>query len=326
MVGVVRPVSNTRTAGADARPVHVRAPGKINIYLGVGARDDDGYHPLATLFQAVSLYEDVYASHSDTFTMSVESTHPLVDVAGVPTDDRNLALQAARLLATETGYTGGVHLDVRKSVPVAGGMGGGSADAAAALVACNALWGTHLSITELHDLGAQLGADVPFLIMGGNALGTNRGDVLTPVLSRAECEWVLVLGDEGLSTAHIYSLFDEQQSVGVLTADQDPEPLEVPPRMLQALATGNIEVIAEHLHNDLMPAAIREQPHLSDVLRDGESAGALAGLVSGSGPTVAFLCRNAESADRVAAELTRQGQHVLRAQGAVPGARVVAAS
>lgn len=323
MVGVVRPVSTPSTGGADARPVHVRAPGKINIYLGVGARHDDGYHALATLFQAVSLFEDVYASHAETFSMSVHSAHPLVDVSGVPVDDRNLAIRAARLLATETGYSGGVHLDVHKSVPVAGGMGGGSADAAAALVACNALWDTQVGTSRMLELAARLGADVPFLVMGGNAVGTHRGDILTPALSRTRCEWVLVLGEEGLSTAHIYGLFDDMASRGALVAGEDPVSLTIPTRLLQSLANGDIDTVAEHLHNDLMPAALSAQPALTQTLHDGAAAGAIAGIVSGSGPTVALMCRDAASADQVADTLTVQGYRTLRAHGAVRGAHLV---
>ena len=162
-------------------PVRVRAPGKINVFLEVGCLQDDGYHELATAFQALSLFEEVVASHADGFSMAVTGT---VALDGVPVDDRNLALRAARLLATETGYPGGVHLDVHKQVPVAGGMGGGSADAAAALVACDALWETGLSSSELHRLAARLGADVPFALMGGTAIGAGRGDRRAPAVDR----------------------------------------------------------------------------------------------------------------------------------------------
>src|SRR5699024_7041498 len=176
--------------------VRVRAPGKINVFLEVGPRQDDGYHDLATAYQAIDLFEDVVATHSDDFSLALTGS---VDLIGVPVDEANLALRAARLLQRASGYRAGVLLDIRKEVAVAGGMGGGSADAAAALVACDALWGTGLSSRELHELAAQLGADVPFALMGGTAIGTGRGDVLNPALARGRFEWVIVTNQIGMS-------------------------------------------------------------------------------------------------------------------------------
>ncbi|WP_300265855.1 4-(cytidine 5'-diphospho)-2-C-methyl-D-erythritol kinase [Microbacterium sp.] len=307
--------------------VHVRAPGKINVYLGVGGRHDDGYHALATVFQAVSLYEDVTAYPADDFSLSVfgtdaASTALFADT--VPLDDRNLAMRAAKLVASETGYSGGVHLEVRKSVPVAGGMGGGSADAAAALVACDALWETGLSPQQLDELAGRLGADVPFALHGGTAIGTGRGDRLNPALARGRFDWVLVTSDEGLSTPAIYAGLDDHRARNGALADDPPLSLDVPIPVLQALRAGDPHALALCMHNDLGTPALLERPVLDDIINEGLEAGALSGIVSGSGPTVAFLCDAPESAQYVQSDLTARGRTAVHVHGAVPGARIIA--
>lgn len=299
--------------------VHVRAPGKVNVYLGVGGSHDDGYHALATVFQAVSLYEDVYAELSDEFSVTVVGEGS----DAVPHDDRNLAVRAAKLLAGAADYRGGVHLEIHKSVPVAGGMGGGSADAAAALVACDALWETGFTTAQLHELAARLGADVPFALHGGTAVGTGRGDRLNPALAKGRFEWVLVFDDEGLSTPLIYQRLDEYRAEHGALADDPPLSLDVPMGVLHALRSGEPGDLAATIHNDLQVAALRERPSLEQTLTLGVQAGALRGLVSGSGPTVAFLCSTPESAEQVRAELAASGVSAVHVHGPVPGARVV---
>lgn len=305
---------------ATADAVHVRAPGKINVYLGVGDRHEDGYHALATVFQAVSLYEDVIARHADEFTLTVSGVD---DTAAVPLDDRNLAMRAAKLLASATDHRGGVALEIRKSVPVAGGMGGGSADAAAALVACDALWGTGLSSARLHELAARLGADVPFALHGGTAVGTGRGDQLNPALARGRFDWVLVTSDRGLSTPAVYQRLDALRAEEGALADDPPLSLDVPIPVLQALRSGDPVLLAAALHNDLQPAALHERPELADAIEEGIRAGALGGIVSGSGPTVALLCDGPESAQDVQSTLRLSGSDPLHVHGAVPGARII---
>jgi len=302
--------------------VHVRAPGKINVYLGVGGRHDDGYHALATVFQAVSLYEDVIARDADEFSVSVVG---VADPSTVPVDDRNLAMRAAKLLASATGYTGGVQLELRKSVPVAGGMGGGSADAAAALVACDALWGTGLSPHRLHELAARLGADVPFALHGGTAVGTGRGDQLNPALARGRFDWVLVPSDEGLSTPQIYARLDTHRAENGALADDPPLSLDVPIPVLQALRAGDPHSLAACMFNDLEVPALLERPALDDIINEGLHAGALSGIISGSGPTVAFLCETPESARYVQSELMEAGRTALHVHGPVAGARIISA-
>lgn len=308
------------TLASFPEAVHVRAPGKVNVYLGVGRRHDDGYHALATVFQAVSLYEDVYAGHAEGFSLEV---HGEVDVSGVPLDDRNLAMRAAKLLASATGYTGGVALEIRKSVPVAGGMGGGSADAAATLVACDALWGTGLGTAGLHELAAKLGADVPFALHGGTAVGTGRGDQLNPALARGRFDWVLVPSADGLSTPEVYAGLDEHRCASGALADDPPMSLDVPIPVLQALRSGEPASLAAGMHNDLEIAAVLARPDLSELIGHGLEAGALSGIVSGSGPTVAFLCESADTARFVRSALEGTGHRALLAHGPVPGARIV---
>lgn len=302
------------------RAVHVRAPGKINVYLGVGGRHDDGYHALATVFQAVSLYEDVIARPASDFSITVSG---LDDPDTVPLDDRNLAMRAAKLLATAAGYDDGVALEIRKSVPVAGGMGGGSADAAAALVACDALWGTGFSQARLHELASRLGADVPFALHGGTAVGTGRGDQLNPALAHGRFDWVLVTSDEGLSTPLVYGRLDALRDEEGSLADDPPLSLDVPVSVLQALRSGDSEELAGSLFNDLQAAAVDVRPDLDEMIRLGVRSGALQGIVSGSGPTVALLCADPDGARSVQATLREAGVDSLHVHGPVPGARIM---
>lgn len=295
--------------------VAARAPAKINLALAVGALRPDGYHDLATVFHAVSLYEDVLAEPADGLEVVVRGEY----ADGVPTGPDNLALRAAALLAERTGVDPAVRLTVTKTVPVAAGLAGGSADAAATLVACDALWQTGLSRDALGELGGELGADVPFCLVGGTALGTDRGDRLTPALARGEYHWVLALSPARLSTAEVYAECDRLRAGRAL-----PEP-RVPAGMMQALRSGDAQALGAALSNDLQPAAVNLLPDLERVLEVGSDYGALGGVVSGSGPTVAFLVRDAEHALDLSVALTASGvvRSVRRVRGPVPGARVV---
>jgi 4-diphosphocytidyl-2-C-methyl-D-erythritol kinase len=306
---------------AAATPVCVRVPGKINLDLTVGPRGDDGYHPLATVFHAVSVFDEVVVAATgsgDPIELAVEG-----DATGVPDDDTNLAVRAARLLQRRTGVDTGARIELHKQIPVAGGMAGGSADAAGALVACDAVWGTSLSREELLSLAADLGSDVSFALVGGTALGSGRGEQLTPVLGRGHYEWVLALSDEGLSTAEVYAEFDRLTQGG-----PNPRPGLAEPRvadaMMQALRLGDGEAVGAALHNDLQRAAFSLRPQLSQVLDVGLEYGALGGIVSGSGPTVAFLASDHEQALDLSVALTASGvcSQVRRASGPVPGARI----
>ena len=306
-----RPLPGRRTPDR----VTVRAPAKVNLHLSVGRRRSDGFHDLTTVFQAVGLYDDVVLERADALT--VEVTGASADL--VPLDETNLAVRAVRLIAQHTGRPAEVAVRIRKGIPVAGGCAGGSADAAAALVGCDALWGTGLSRDVLAGLGAQLGSDVPFSLHGGTALGTGRGEQLTPVLGQGSYAWVLALSSGGLSTPEVYGQLDRQREAGPVGVVSSPADV------LSALRSGDAVALGRALGNDLQSAALALQPALRQVLDAGRSLGALGALVSGSGPTVALLARDAGDAADLAAALTTAGvcDAVRRADGPVPGARVV---
>ena len=311
-------MTDLRLAPRTGREVRVRAPGKVNLSLRVGPRRPDGYHPLSTVFQAVSVYEDVVATAADGLRVTVSGPQ----AEQVPTDGSNLALRAARALADRTGVSDGVHLHLHKGVPVAGGMAGGSADAAAALLACDAFWGTGLAREELHEMAADLGSDVPFLLMGQTAVGAGRGDLLTAALSRGEYHWAFGVRDEGLATARVFEEFDTLGG-----GHPGPQP-DADVALLQALRAGDAPAVGALLHNDLQDAAVELAPGLVETLAVAEDAGALGVVVSGSGPTVAALARSRQHALVIAAAMTAAGvaDSVLTASGPVPGARVVAGS
>ncbi|GAB4063238.1 4-(cytidine 5'-diphospho)-2-C-methyl-D-erythritol kinase [Angustibacter speluncae] len=301
------------TVTADG--VRVRVPAKINLGLAVGPPRPDGFHELATVYQAVSLYDDLHATPADDVTVEVEGE----GADAVPADGSNLAVRAARLLAERAGVAEGAHLRVTKRIPVAGGMAGGSADAAAALVACDVLWRTGLARDELADLAAQLGSDVPFSLVGGTAVGTGRGERVSPALARGEYHWVLALADGGLSTPAVYAECDR------LRDGRDvPDPV-VPASLMQALRTGDPAALGAALHNDLQPAALSLAPDLQRTLEVGEGERALGALVSGSGPTVAFLVPDNDAALDLSVALSASGtcRDVLRVTAPVGGARVV---
>lgn len=304
------------------QPVTARAPGKINVSFRVGPPRADGYHPVASLYLAVSLFEDVAATarEDEDITVGLSSASTAVeDPEAFPLGEDNLVVRAARLLAEHTGHVGGVHLEITKRVPIAGGMGGGSADAAAALVACNSLWGTGLTREELGRLGARLGADVPFALSGGAAVGLGVGDQLSPLLLRNRTDWVLALASYGLSTPAVY------QQLDLLRAGQDVEvPQAVDPDLLQALVDHDLVLLPGLLANDLTPAAVHLAPELQAVLDMGRGAGALTALVSGSGPTVALLAEDPGHAGQLATQLIDEaGIDTRIVHGPVPGARLL---
>lgn len=298
----------------SVEPVTVRVPGKVNLHLSVGPRRRDGYHDVTTVFQAVSLYDDVTATPATDVTCTVSG----IGANEVPTDRHNLAVGAALRLAHEAAYEGGVLLHITKGIPVAGGMAGGSADAAAALVACDALWQTGFAREELAGVGAYVGSDVPFGLYGGSALGVGRGEQVTPVLARGQFHWVLALAERGLSTASVYEEHDRG----------DPQPAREPDGVLAALRAADAVALGKALHNDLQAAALRLRPTLRRTIDAGLERGAIGAVVSGSGPTVAFLCVGRGDAVALASGLAGAGvcRGVRTAYGPVPGARIVGES
>jgi 4-diphosphocytidyl-2-C-methyl-D-erythritol kinase len=296
----------------------VRVPAKVNLQLAVGPREADGYHNLVSVFQAISIYDDVTISKAApgsgiSIAITGDHTH------GVPADATNLAVKAAQLIADEYDFAVDIHIEVSKSIPVAGGMAGGSADAAAVIVGLNELFDLEMSRDEMLEFGSQLGSDVPFMITGGTAIGQGRGDQLTAALSRGTYHWVLALSTVGLSTPAVYQECDRLRAgldiAAPLTSDA----------LMQSLLTADPKAVGLALQNDLQSAACSLRPALTLVLDVGEEYGALGAIVSGSGPTVAFLVGDEEQGLDLAVALTSSGVvgSVARAYGPVPGAKVI---
>ncbi len=303
------------SAWTEPAPVTVRVPAKVNLELLVGPPREDGYHPLSTVYQAVGIYDEITVRPADTWSVTV--TGPFADL--VPADDTNLALRAARLLGGDAVDAAPVAVSIYKRIPVAGGMAGGSADAAGALVACDALWNLGLHKEELEEIAVELGSDVPFLITGGTAMGSGRGELLAPVLAHGTFHWVFALSDTGLSTPAVYAECDR------LRGDA-PVAMPAPkPEMMAALRSGDAHALAAVLENDLQEAAFSLRPDLGGVLAEGLGLGALGGIVSGSGPTIAFLVEDKEAGIDLAVSLTASGlcPDVRRASGPVHGAHVL---
>lgn len=301
-----------------------RAPAKINVHLAVGPLRPDGFHDLRTVYLAVSLHDTVTARPGDGLSLEVEGegSDAATGADAVPTDRRNLVWRAAELLARSAGVPADAALGITKAIPAAAGLAGGSADAAAALVALDALWGTRAGREDLLALAAQLGSDVPFSLLGGVALGTGRGEQLSPALARGSTSWVLGIAPTGLSTPAVYGELDRLRAEGRAAPARDSAGGD---RVLAALRTGSATDLAAALGNDLQAAAVSLRPDLRRALRAAEQAGALAALVSGSGPTVAALAPDADAAVRLAAVLAGEGvfRTVRAVHGPVPGARLL---
>lgn len=298
-------------------PVKVRVPAKINLHLGVGPRRPDGYHELNTVYHAIALHDELTARPGDTLALTMDG-----EGAGeLALDGTNLVIRAVRALAAYADVPAHARLHLRKQIPLAAGLAGGSADAAAALVACDTLWGTGLARDQLAAVAAQIGSDVPFLVRGGTALGTGRGETVSPVLVRpSSWHWVVAVADGGLSTPDVYQELDRLRADGAA-----PPPLGSADALLTALRQRDPAVLAKCLGNDLEPAARSLRPDLGATLEAGMAVGALRGLVSGSGPTCVFLVADAERAVRVAEELRESGtcRDALPVYGPVTGARVL---
>ncbi len=295
--------------------VTVRAPAKVNLHLGVGPAREDGFHTLATVYQAIGVYDDVTAAPSAEWSVVVRAEQH-VDAEAVPLDQDNIVVRAGRMLAELHGHDERATLLIRKAIPVAGGMAGGSADAAATLVALDRLWDAGTSDDDLLALAARLGSDVPFALLGGTAAGSGRGEVVEPLPDHGTWWWVVVLSQVGLSTPAVYRHFDKLYGAAVTQP-------QLPADLIVALGSGEAAVLASALSNDLQPPALDLRPDLAKVLEDGRAAGALTGLLSGSGPSCLFLCRDSQDAHDVRHRLIDSGHpHVLAAPGPVAGAHM----
>ena len=278
--------------------VTVEVPAKINLALGVAPLGADSFHELITVFHAVSLFDTVTAKPgSDGVSLNIEGHGSET----LPVDDSNLAVRAAKLLASHHGIDASVNLHIVKRIPISGGMAGGSADAAGTLIACDRLWETSTSREDLAVLAAELGSDVTFSLHGGTALGSGRGEVLTSVITTGEYHWVIALAEGGLSTPHVYREFDRLQVARPSAA------LEVPTELLHALRAGDCVQLGSALSNDLEGAALSVMPALSKTLQVGLDLGAIGAMISGSGPTCVFLTRSHDHSVNLAASLSGAG-------------------
>jgi 4-diphosphocytidyl-2-C-methyl-D-erythritol kinase len=304
--------------------VTARAPAKVNVHLAVGPLRPDGFHELHTVFLAVSLYDTVTVQPGDGLALAVtgEGAAAAPETDRVPADRTNLVWRAAELLARQAGVPADAEITVAKTIPVAAGLAGGSADAAAALVALDAFWGTRASREDLAALAAQLGSDVPFSLLGGVALGAGRGERLTPVLARRRWDWVLGIAREGLSTPAVYAELDRLRADGRVPDGTELAPAEP---VLAALRDGPADSLAAAFVNDLQAPSLALRPALRRALSAAGEAGAAGALVSGSGPTVAALAQDPQSALRLTARLAGAGvfRTVRAVHGPVPGARLV---
>ncbi|MCD7101857.1 4-(cytidine 5'-diphospho)-2-C-methyl-D-erythritol kinase [Pseudoclavibacter sp. 13-3] len=306
-------------------PIVTRTPGKINLLLAVGGQYDDGYHKIVNVFQAVDLYEDISVRWAPEWSLHFTGSHSLI------VDDDNLVLRAGRLLASRAAQLRTVSspenlaaaCTVRKRVPIAGGMAGGSADAAGALVALARLWRLEVSREQLGEMAAELGADVPFGLVGGTAIGTGRGDRLTAVITREAYHWVLLTQGEGLSTVDVYRRFDELVDDGQIDATGKAQALAEAEAVVTALATGDPEQLGRHLRNDLQAAAISLRPSLQHTLDEARDLGAVAGIVSGSGPTIALLAGDAHHAAALAQSMLARGHQASVVSSPARGAHVL---
>jgi 4-diphosphocytidyl-2-C-methyl-D-erythritol kinase len=297
--------------------VTVRVPAKVNLQLSVGPVRSDGYHEIATIFHAVSLYDEVEVAPAERNVVAVSGE----GAESVPAGDGNLAMRAAAVLAGETGQTRPVGITIRKRIPVAAGLAGGSADAAAALAGCNELWRTGLSQAELAVLAARIGSDVAFALAGGTSIGRGRGEQLTPALVAGQYHWVLAFAAGQLSTPEVYQACDRIRAARDVAVTR-PKPGKA---LLAALRSGDPAEVGPLLSNDLQPAAVSLQPDLRRTLAIGREHGALGSIVSGSGPTCAFLAADAEQAVDLTVALSSAGvcRSAVRVTGPAQGAAVL---
>ncbi|MEN9915746.1 MAG: hypothetical protein RL725_421 [Actinomycetota bacterium] len=301
-----------------SRGVVARVPAKVNLQLSVGPLGSDGFHEVTTVFQAISLFDDVTvatAPEGDGINISITGQTS----SGVPTDSSNLAVKAAELMIKNYDLPSDLIIKLKKEIPVAGGMAGGSADAAGVIVGLDSLFELGLSRDEMEIVGSKIGSDVPFSICGGVAIGTGRGDQITPALSKGSYNWVLALSGQGLSTPSVYQECDRLREGLSISAPLVSEPL------MQALRAGDAKALGKALTNELQPAACSLRPALRLVLDVGIDYGALGGIVSGSGPTVAFLVSDDEHAMDLTVALSASGvvSSVVRATGPAHGARII---
>ena len=297
------------------KSVTVQVPAKVNLQLSVGPKESDGYHEVVTVFQAISLFDNVKVAPADEFSITVSGDY----TNAVPLDQSNLVYKAIELMAEKFDTARNFEISIEKSIPVAGGMAGGSADAAAVLLGIDQLYRLGLSKDEMGEIARKLGSDVPFMLHGGTAVGRGHGDEITPALSRGNYHWVIAVSSTGLATPAVYAECDR------LRTGLDIKAPTLNDELLQALLSGDATRVGKSLSNDLQAAACSIRPALRLILDTGQEYGALGGVVSGSGPSVAFLVADEDHSLDLAVALTSSGVvgSVARAEGPVTGAKII---
>lgn len=299
--------SSQRQPDAPPSSLRARAAAKVNLGLYVGPLQPGGrYHEVVSVLQSIAIWDELEVE------VVPEGLGLEVEGGGLPPDETNLVLVAARELARRSRDLPGARFRLRKGIPVSAGLGGGSADGAAALIALDRLWGLHLPAVNLHAMAAEVGSDVPFCIAGGTAVATGRGDKIREVPSKGSTWWVVGIDHEQLATQHVYDHFDE---LGLAT----PLDGRWPEELLAALVAGDLRRLAGALHNDLEPAAFDLLPALAKSKQRLLEAGALGAIMSGSGPTMLGLCGDEDHATQVARAVRSGFAGVEVARGPVPG-------
>ena len=260
------------------------AHAKLNVFLRVLGRRPDGYHEIESLILPISLHDLITVEPAEALALAVEGPTS----AGVPTGEENLSLKAAMALAAEAGGAGrtsGAKITIEKRIPVAAGLGGGSADAAATLLALDELWSLALGADGLMDLGLRIGTDVPALLLGEPAYVRGRGDDAERVLVQSTT-WVLVTADEGVAARDAYAWWDEEPSTGPDAG-----------ALIAAAESGNDRLVGSALFNDLQRPVARRHPWVASTCDELLAAGAHGAVMTGSGPTVVALCSFAAARD-----------------------------
>lgn len=303
-------------------PVIASSPAKINLFFGVGAFLKDGYHTVASLYHSLELREQVAIELSGKFEIDFAAGLARQGSLEVPRDKTNLVFKAAQALQASYPQVTPelISFLIKKAIPVAGGMAGGSADAAAALVAIDKLFALGAEST-LSEIAGGLGADIPFALWGGSAVGLGKGERLSRISTEAVFHWVVTPSTAGLSTPDVYRKLDTMRIENGIDPTTIEEPV-VPQLLLNAVRAGDHKQLARYMHNDLEIAAIELLPELKTVLLAGEEAGALRSMVSGSGPTVVHLAKDRVDAELIAQRMGRLGYPSIATYSSSSGTRL----
>lgn len=283
--------------------VNVIAPAKLNLSLDITGVDEKGYHLLDMMMQTVSVFERITLTKQDTVTMSSNAKF-------IPTDDKNIAVKAAAKFFEYTGITGGVHIHIKKTVPIKAGMAGGSADAAGVIVGLNHMYSTKLTMDQMCEIGLMCGSDIPFMLKGGTRRVQGTGDIVLPAPQMPHCHFVICMPSKGVSTPQAYANYD---AMGIKTKVETE-------KLIKAISDKNLQDIAKYMANDLETAAGSEdtQPLKAKLLE----LGAIGSMMTGSGAAVFGIFDDEQKAINAANALRPDVRSVFVARPVTFGASV----